>query len=335
MVAHFIHRLLIQRSKYMKQFKKITLTLIAFAFTAIQANAQITVVGEPEVLVGSETGQFMTPRWAPNGEYVAFTSAKNIGLWMLDLSTNQTKQITDESAGFGFSWSNDSESILARVSEYENRRNKHAVAVYDVATGTQERLTDLRNSMPAIPKWANSDQHVVLITDEKIESFESGKEATPGAQKAVNQRFYVLKSGSIASGRIPENATSDISPFEDAQYINLELSPDGTKLAFEVYGGNLYVMNIDGSELKDLGRASRPRWSPDGDYVVAMIAKDDGYGFTESDVFALGVTNNNRFNLTESTNLIATNPDWSPEGDRIVFDSPETGNIYLLTINKQ
>ncbi|MBO6536079.1 MAG: PD40 domain-containing protein [Balneolaceae bacterium] len=319
----------------MKYLSNLTLILLILAVSSLQLNAQITVVGEPEVLIGGENAEYMNPRWAPNGEYLAFTSARNIGLWMVDLSTNQTKQITDETAGFGFSWSNDSESILARVSEYENRRNKHAITVYDVESGTQNRITDLRNSMPAIPKWANADQNIVLITDDSIEAFESGKEETPGAQKAVNQRFYVLKSGSIATGRIPENSTADISPFENAEYINLELSPDGSKLAFEVYGGNLYVMNIDGTGLKDLGRANRPRWSPDGEYVVAMVANDNGYQFTESNIYALGVENNARINLTEGTNLIATNPDWSPTGDRIAFDSPETGNIYVLTINKQ
>lgn len=66
-----------------------------------------------------------------------------------------------------------------------------------------------------------------------------------------------------------------------------------------------------------------------------MVANDNGYQFTESNIYALGVENNARINLTEGTNLIATNPDWSPTGDRIAFDSPETGNIYVLTINKQ
>ncbi len=319
----------------MKYITKLTFTLTVFAFLALQANAQISVVGDPEVLVNSTDSEFMNPKWAPNGQLIAYTSARNSGLWVLDLSTNQSKQITDETAGFGYSWSSDSKSILSRVSEYENRRRKHAVTVFDVDTGTPERVTEFRNSMTAVPKWTNSDQHIVLITDDNIESFKSGKEITPGAQKAVNQRFYVLKSGSIATGRIPENSTSDISPFEDAQYINLELSPDGSKLAFEVYGGNLYVMNIDGSGLKDLGRANRPRWSPDNEYVVAMIAKDDGYSYSESDVYAFGVNNDARINLTENTNLVATNPDWSPDGNRIVFDSPETGNIYLININKQ
>lgn len=320
----------------MKSYSKsIAFTLVVALLLSFQAHAQLSVIGEPEVLISSETEDFMKPVWSPDGEFIAFTAPRNIGLWVINVEDRSTSQITDENAGFGFEWSQDSQSILARVSSYEDRRRKHAITIYNVDSKEATRITDFRNEMPALPKWANADQNIVLITDTKTESFDSGRPALSGALKQVNQQFYVLKSGSLASGKIPENATSDISPFDDAQYLNLELSPDGTKLAFEVYGGNLYVMNIDGSGLKDLGRANRPKWSPDGTYVVAMIATDDGHTYQSSDIYAIGVENDARINLTASTDLVATNPSWSPNGSKIAFDSPQTGNIYLLSISNQ
>jgi len=320
----------------MKSYSKsVAFTLVVALLCSLQTHAQLSVTGEPELLISSETLDFMKPVWSPDGNYIAYTSARNIGLWITNVEDETTTQITEETAGFGFLWSQDSQSILARVSTYENRRRKHAVTVYDVSSKEAARITDFRNEMPTLPKWTNADQNIVLISDNNIESFESGKPALTQSLKQVNQRFYVLKSGSIASGRIPDNATSDISPFDDAQYINLELSPDGMKLAFEVYGGNLYVMNIDGSGLKDLGRASRPKWSPDGAYIVAMVATDDGYNYESSDIYAFGVLEDARINLTASTDLVATNPSWSPGGSKIAFDSPQTGNIYLLSISNQ
>jgi Tol biopolymer transport system component len=313
----------------------LTIILILITFISSDINAQLSVVGEPEILIASDDFKYMKPTWSPDGNSIAYTSARNSGIWVTDISGENRRLVTDETAGFGFAWSQDSESILARVSTYENRRRKHAITVFNVISSDLRRITEFRNEMPSIPKWTNADQSIVLITDNKVESFESGLEIPVEARKFVNQRFYVLKSGSIASGMIPENSIADISPFDNADYINLEISPDGKKLAFEVYGGNLYVMNIDGTGLRDLGRANRPKWSPNGDYIIAMVATDNGHNYQTSDILAFDVVNNAQYNLTAATDLIATNPTWSPSGTRIAFDSPETGNIYLLSISNQ
>ena len=186
--------------------------------------------------------------------------------------------------------------------------------------------------MPATPQWADFDRQVVLITDESVESFDTGKQLDSPQKMTTNKLFYVLKSNKLAAGMIPTNSTEDISPFEDAQYLNLEVSPDGRKLSFEIYGGNLFVMNIDGTDLVDLGKANRAKWSPDSQYVIAMVADDNGYEYTRSDIVALSVDGTQRVNLTETTDLLATNPDWSPTGNKIAFDNPKDGNIYVLSI---
>lgn len=294
--------------------------------------AQPSAQGEPEILINVEGTDFMSPVWSPDGNKIAFTSARQQGLWVAQANGSNIQQITDESAGYGFSWSMDSESILTRVSEYQDKRRKLAVKIFHTNGNEPTQVTDYRDDMPSLPKWANYDQQVVLITDDNIESFDSEKEVANRQKTQVTKPFYVLKSNQIATGKVPDNSTEDISPFENAQYLNLEVSPDGKKLAFEVYGGNLYVMNIDGSNLMDLGKASRAKWSPDSQYLVAMVAEDDGHSYTKSDLYALSIDGDQRINLTSSTELIAMNPDWSPTGDRIAFDSPENGNIYVLNI---
>ena len=313
-------------------FRSLFFVLFFLSALSITTIAQPSAQGEPEVLVNMEGTDFMSPVWSPDGNKIAFTSARQQGLWVADANGSNIEQITNESAGYGFSWSMDSESILSRVSEYQNKRRKLAIKIYHTNGNEATQVTDFRDDIPSLPKWANYDQQVVLITDSKIESFDSGKQIPNRQKTQLTKPFYVLKSNQIAKGMVPDNSTEDLSPFQDAQYLNLEVSPDGKKLAFEVYGGNLYVMNIDGSNLMDLGRASRAKWSPDSQYLVAMIAEDDGHNYTSSDLYALSIDGQERINLTSSTELIAMNPDWSPTGDRIVFDSPEDGSIYVLNI---
>lgn len=186
--------------------------------------------------------------------------------------------------------------------------------------------------MEALPQWAQYGEKVVLIQNNKIEAFDSGKNIPDQFKNKPSLPFYVLKSNEIAKGKIPTNSTENISPFENATYLNLEVSPDGQKLAFEVYGGNLYVMNVDGSDLVDLGKANRPDWSPDSRYVVASVSEDDGKNVTKGDLFAFSVDGNQSINLTSQTEMIAQNPNWSPDGSKIAFDVPNEGVIYVINI---
>src|SRR5699024_11118546 len=128
--------------------------------------------------------------------------------------------------------------------------------------------------------------------------------------------------------------SKDISPFEDAFYLNPQVSPDGQKLAFEIYGGNMYVMNVDGTRLIDLGPGHRPRWSPDSRYILANRTKDDGHNITKADIIAFSVDGKEKINLTTGTSLIAMNPSWSPDDKSILFNDPNTGNIYSLEISR-
>lgn len=318
----------------MKKHSTILIATYLFLLFPLLAIGQPATQGQPELLIKNENMIYQNPEWSPDGSKIAFTSARYNGIWVSDADGNNIQQLTEENGGFGFSWSPDSESILARVSEYENRRRNHAIKVFHVDNREADQLTEFRSEMPVLPKWAAFGEQVVLINNSKIEAFDSGKEIPARFKQRPVQYFYVLKTDAIARGKIPENSTEDISPFDDATYLNMEVSPDGQKIVFEVYGGNLYVMNVDGSNVIDLGRANRPSWSPDSRYVVATISEDDGHNYQSSDIYALSVDGNQKINLTENTDLIAMNPSWSPDGDKIAFDAVNDGAIYVLNIRQ-
>ncbi len=97
-------------------------------------------------------------------------------------------------------------------------------------------------------------------------------------------------------------------------------SPDGTRLAF-LQGGQLYVMNIDGTNKTPMpptsGTMVDPAWSPDGTEIVfanqgAVGSNCDLYsvhpdGSAETKVF------------TTSTGSCIRHPNWSPDGSELTF----------------
>jgi TolB protein len=131
------------------------------------------------------------------------------------------------------------------------------------------------------------------------------------------------------------------------------LSPDGKKIVFDsnrnrVVGepGNtsdLFVMNTDGAEQMFLIRGSSATWSPDSKYIAfhasasgigLPIKLDAGAATSDSDIFVANVDDllagvAGRINLTNNPEAIDDDPDWSPDGQRILFTShPVTDNPF-------
>ncbi len=315
-----------------KKYTSLAFLLLITAFAGFKVQAQPQPVGEPQILLKQDGINFQAPVWSPDGNTIAVTADRYLGIWLANADGSNLKQLTDEDAGYGLSWSLDSKSILTRLNTVQNRRRNHAIVIYHTDGKDPQLVSEFRPKMEALPKWAQYGEKVVLIQNDQIETFDSWLDMPDQFKSKPSQAFYVLKSNEIAKGMIPTNSTENISPFEDATYLNLEVSPDGQKLAFEVYGGNLYVMNVDGSNLIDLGKAHRPSWSPDSRYVVASVSEYDGHSITKGDVFAFSVDGNQSINLTDRSDFIAQNPDWSPDGSKIAFDVPNEGAIYVINI---
>ena len=96
----------------------------------------------------------------------------------------------------------------------------------------------------------------------------------------------------------------------------------------------MYVMNIDGTALTDLGIGYRLKWSPDSHYLTYMITKDNGEAIISSDIYYIKIDGTEKTNLTNTDDIIEMNPDWSPDGKKIAFDVPSKGAIYTIEISK-
>ncbi len=285
----------------------------------------------PIYLLGSADDVSINPMFSFDGNKIAYTKAGYQGIWIYDLATKSLKQITDEpAAGFGYQWSSDSKSILSRVAKFEDTKRFNAVKVFDVESNQSLQLTNYKTEMPYLPIWSNQDTKVILPSKNGVEVFNSGK-----LQKSssINPEIdaYTIYNKIVSRDAVTQNEKILETNFS-GEILNLVASPDRKKVAFEVLGGNLYSMNIDGTNITDLGKGNRPRWSSDSKKIVYMIAEDNGQDFTDSDIYSINADGTQKKNLTNTIDKIEMDPCFSPDGKAIVFDVYNDGSIYLMNI---
>jgi Tol biopolymer transport system component len=161
----------------------------------------------------------------------------------------------------------------------------------------------------------------------------------------------------------PRRLTND--SFADA-FANL--SPDGKRIVFDTNRltapavcdevtylniDDLFIMNTDGTEQTLLTRGSSATWSPDGKTIAfhasasyhasggvetecPLRPTDAGSPMKDSDIFAVNVDDvlegvELPTNITNSPDWIDDDPDWSPNGQRIVFTRHPVTDDPLLS----
>lgn len=283
-------------------------------------------------LTGDTENVSMNPVFSPNGNYIAFTKAGYHGIYIYDISTASIFQITDEpSSGFAFKWSSDSKYILTRVARYSGMRRFNSVKVFDVQSGAGVQLTEESTNMPYLPEWLPGNNKVLLPTKDGAELIDTGIE--PFFRENESMLTAYSKYNRIIVQDLLNSTERILEPVKGKEYLNVTISPDRLKIAFEVYGGNMFVVNFDGSGLTDLGIGYNPKWTYDSNQIVYMITEDDGHTFTSSDIYIINIDGTNKRNITNTDDVIELNPSISPDGNKIVFESYIDGTIYLMNLD--
>jgi TolB protein len=130
--------------------------------------------------------------------------------------------------------------------------------------------------------------------------------------------------------RILDNG-SGISNYQFAPSI----SADGNKVLYVSTRFDIFSLNIDGSQNRNLTnslkvRESSPRFSPKGDKIVFTTI-----GKGNSDINVMSNDGSNRSRLTVDGKANDYAPTWSPDGSKILFYSNRAGSpeLYLMNID--
>ena len=270
--------------------------LLAVAFVATMASAQVLNVASVEKLDIPANADSKIAGISPDGAYVLITSQSNAGLQQFDLASKKVIEITDaEGAGYNVEFSADSKAITYReVSYAADRTRMTALKSYDVETAKKATLV------------------------------KATRDVNQARAKRAIAPTVVARGGKIevALGTV----VKELTPNGQGAYIWASLSPNGSKILY--YCNGVWVCNVDGSNPKRIGNFRAPQWY-NNNVVVGMNDEDNGYVVTSSSIVAYTLDGTEQV-LTKG-GIMAMYPYVSADGSKIVCSTP-MGEAYLINI---
>ena len=252
----------------------------------------------------------MCPVWSPDGSKIAVTTDNYTGILVADANGGPLRVVCDATgAGYKMMWSDDSRHISGSVRSTEGNRVMREIRTWDVSDGSSTVVAARSRNTNSAPTLRQA----------------SRKAAATSAAKA-----YEAMTARPASACAE---TSALARFEGRTVINPALSPDGSKVAFQIPGQGMWLLDSEG-RLSSLGKGSHPSWLPDSRTIVYTIVEDDGARFTASTLMSLDTANPaSSTSLTRrSSDMIPMSPSVSPDGKKVVFENAADAAIYVVNL---
>jgi Tol biopolymer transport system component len=193
--------------------------------------------------------------------------------------------------------------------------------------GTGKRQVTDDGGFDGPPSWSPDGTRIVYASDRA-----DPQRPACEMDHSCNVDIFVIS----ADGSDQVQLTSD--PGYDWQP---DWSPDGMHIAFakggNLFGGDLYVMNTDGTVLTKLtnGADSQPMWSPDGATIAFIRHKEQSF-----DLYVMDADGGNQRLLASGLPAThAVEPDlfrdfsWAPDGTMIAFVSGGEAGTMLSVVD--
>jgi TolB protein len=223
------------------------------------------------------------------------------------------------------SWSPDGRRVVFQTDEKVGGGPRAVLGIAVVnADGSGEQTLARGNAWH--PAWSPDGRKIVF-------------ERSPGLSGKVGySNLYVMNADGSGQKNLTPRPRS-------THKTNPVWSPDGRKIAFEVEPGcgppfpcvgdpsEIYVVNVDGSGLRNLTRNSAfdriSAWSRDG-RRIAFVSFRDG----SSELYVVNADGSGQRRLTRNDLGDFTGPAaWSPDGRKLAFESRRDGNFDIYVMN--
>ncbi len=314
---------------------------VAFVRTSVleeenRSHSEIWMVATDDssepVRLTSPTTEASNPRWSPDGSLLAFTSSRSLGG---ENAQNATWFLRMDQPGEGFQIEGvEGSPIFDPTNEW--------------IAFTREVLPEA--AQPAEAPLSEEEQRIVDRFDGRAYEWMQYRfdrrgyldDPTDPYATPPTQIFVVSREGGEARQitNLPVNVSGP-SWRQDGQA--LAFSADEHQRDEHTYPrADLWTVALDGSVHRltdDEYNWTAPRWSPDGQWLVAngsvgldVIIRERWDHGSPSDLWLFSADGAERKNLTENWDLLPSSPTWSTDGSELFFTAGIGGDTHLFRL---
>jgi dipeptidyl aminopeptidase/acylaminoacyl peptidase len=283
-----------------------------------------TTAGEPRQLTrgGSDT----RPRWSPDGQKLAFISARNgtPQIYWIALAGGEATRLTNLSTGADNElWSPDGHALAFISSVYPDCHDDACNSQRDSAKEKSKVKAHIYEKLlyRHWTEWWDGKRSHLFVTPAVADATTAPRDLTPGANY-------------------------DVPPFNEGAPEAIAFSPDGKELAFtanadkdeaQSTNGDLFTVEVTGAaEPKRIttnpGNDWGPAYSPDGKWIAYRAQLQGGY---EADRWRLMLYDRQTaktINRTEDFDRSVESYAWTPDSMQIYFQAEDKAEMPVYTI---
>ncbi len=257
---------------------------------------------------------------SPQGDYLLLTSSTNQGLTKFDLTSGQIQMLsTAPSAGHNVKISPDGQTVVFREGSINDKHLRlSSLKSVNLSTGASQVLVKPTHDLQG---------YAVDATSAGVVNKGKFSKKAIGSTKAQNLPVLSINKGQLMI--TIDGKTRKLSPNGDQfSYMWASLSPDGTKVLYYQAAHGTYVCDLNGSNVRKVGKMRAPVWYDDNT-VVGMIDLDDGEFIYASSIVAATLDGTTQTLTGEGT--VAMYPH-AADG-KIAFSTP-AGEAYIINVTK-
>ena len=209
--------------------------------------------GNERVLVDS-CGFF--PQLSADGQWLLYSPTEATSLMLKNLTTGAVTTVADKGyPGFDAIFGNDGKVYYVTQQRKKNGMVYRTGHCYDPETGKDQVALKPQHGRVQALRAASG----VVINGER-QVYRSSKQVGAYCYTRGDRLFLVDEGGT----------TRVLQPVKDSNgYLWASLSPDGTKVMFEAASRGLFVCDMNGTVIAELGMFLMPCWY-NNDYIIAM-----------------------------------------------------------------
>lgn len=294
-------------------------------------------------------GEFMAPRFSPDGRHIAMTTPGYRGLYLVRADGTDLRRITDEAAaGYDFAFSPDGRHLAFKTRRTDKTDNGvdavQAIQFARLDAPGVRTLAERRGDL-GVPVWISSDR-LAYTTGNRLQVTDlAGKSIRSIAGIGAHRIGYVkavkgyVTADAADHDRIvliePSGQRTYLTVEKDGRFHTIQVSPGGDRiLAHNLNDGHIYVMDLPGGKLRDLGEGDGARFCPQGRRIACAVTRDDGHRLTAADIVIIDIATARRTRLTHTANRLEMHPDWAPDGQHLIYEDASNGSLYIHEMNE-